>query len=326
MHIRQSVVGGIVLLIVITAVIWSVTRTDRDDTQHATSPCTGAELTESALTPCVVATHTIPENGQGFTFHYPDNSGVEQSSLDVATVERSTLDDVDNPLPLGPYYLITLYYNDNVSIDAFNAMFKDGKADVLAGKSVIKSTEALFPNPEYPYATAYYINNNGKDAIAIVAGYDSDMLIQAEAIFEDGFSWEDTATAVSPFDFVLKYGVGAKNVLDTDHGTFTKDMIVDPSITIPLTLTHNELDAIHARITALNIFADSAVTHTTVFTTPCESYDLVVEENGKTSHASLNCEAQETNLGLKTLGEEIRAIIEEKEEYKKLPEPQGGYL
>ena len=154
------------------------------------SPCTGAVQVEPT-TPCVIATGEIPEPGHGFLFRYPENSETTQSSLNVTTIEHGFFSDDAEPSYKDPFYLITFYYNENVSLDSFNAMFADGKSDVLVGKSVVKSTEAKFPNPEYPSTVAYYLENNNKAAIVIIAGYDGDMLIKAEAIFEEGFRWEE---------------------------------------------------------------------------------------------------------------------------------------
>lgn len=182
-----------IAIVVIATIIWlKYPFFEHGDTPTPApdmSPCTGAIEVEPS-TPCVVDTGDIPEPGHGFFFRYPKNAGVTQSSLNVTTIEHSILSEDADPSYMGPFYLITFYYNDSASIDSFDAMFANGKPDVLAGKSVIKSTEAKFPNPEYPFTTAYYLDNNGKRVIAIIAGYDSDMLKQAEVIFIEGFRWE----------------------------------------------------------------------------------------------------------------------------------------
>ncbi len=46
------------------------------------------------------------------------------------------------------------------------------------------------------------------------------------------------------FQIVLKYGVQTRNILNTSAGTYTKDMILDPPVTINLTLTQRELDTV----------------------------------------------------------------------------------
>ncbi len=42
------------------------------------------------------------------------------------------------------------------------------------------------------------------------------------------------------FNIIFRYGVGAKNELDTFNGTYTWDMVVDPSITVNLSLSNKE--------------------------------------------------------------------------------------
>ena len=38
------------------------------------------------------------------------------------------------------------------------------------------------------------------------------------------------------FNFIFMYGVGGKNEIDTFKGTYTKDMVTEPSITIDFKL------------------------------------------------------------------------------------------
>jgi len=47
------------------------------------------------------------------------------------------------------------------------------------------------------------------------------------------------------FNLIFKYGVTARNELNTFQGTYTKDMISDPSITVDLSLTEEELSRIY---------------------------------------------------------------------------------
>jgi hypothetical protein len=47
-------------------------------------------------------------------------------------------------------------------------------------------------------------------------------------------------------------GVGAKNELNTFDQTFTKDMVMDPSVTVKMKLSDNELNSIYQKINNLN--------------------------------------------------------------------------
>ena len=91
----------------------------------------------------------------------------------------------------------------------------------------------------------------------------------------------------SGLSLVFKYGVGAKNVLDTAKGTFTKDMIVDPAKKVALRLTAEELDRISAKMDEIDFWsypdvlrfetpADGVVT----MVTPYTSYYFRAERGG----------------------------------------------
>ena len=143
----------------------------------------------------------------------------------------------------------------------------------------------------------------------------------------------DTEPPISiSFNLIFKYGVGARNELNTFDGTFTKDMIVDDPITIPLELTEAELKGIRQKIDELNLFKEQEAYQGDTFTlvTPCSSYDLYVESEGIQKRLTWDCEKPMSNSSenpeLETFTEYIRFIVESKEVYKKLPEPQGAYL
>lgn len=47
------------------------------------------------------------------------------------------------------------------------------------------------------------------------------------------------------FDYVLKYGVNAKNELNTFSHTYTRDMVTDPPITVHFKLSDEEMQKIY---------------------------------------------------------------------------------
>ncbi|MDZ4230961.1 MAG: hypothetical protein U1B77_03995, partial [Dehalococcoidales bacterium] len=63
------------------------------------------------------------------------------------------------------------------------------------------------------------------------------------------------ATEKSNFNMIFRYGVMARNELDTFQGIYTKDMIADPSITVPLSLTEEELDSIYRKMVEIGFFS-----------------------------------------------------------------------
>lgn len=132
---------------------------------------------------------------------------------------------------------------------------------------------------------------------------------------------------------VFAYGVGARNVLDTTSGTFTKDMILASPITVPLKLTEREMARIARRIDAIDFFSYPA-TYTTPedgdgWMEPHQSYrfSVTTAEGMKTvtwEDAVFNDD--ERAAGLRGLARLIERIIHARPEYKALPEPEGAYL
>jgi len=140
----------------------------------------------------------------------------------------------------------------------------------------------------------------------------------------------------SNFNMILKYGVGAGNELNTFEGTYTKDMIMDPPITVDISLSKEELDRIYQKMIEINFFGYPD--QFSVFVPPGQSFGLAtphcsyyfrVEYDSKVKE--LSWEDNITNPDkradkLRELITLIRDIIESKEEYKQLPPPRGGYI
>ena len=143
-------------------------------------------------------------------------------------------------------------------------------------------------------------------------------------------------TTPADFNLVFKYGITARNTLDTYEGTYTKDMIMDPSITIELRLSREDMDKIYQKMLQIDFF--SYPDTFAIAVTPGESVSEVTPYSTyffKVTYASHTRELlwhdkivrkDEKAERLKELIDLIRGIIESKEEYKKLPEPRGGYL
>ena len=135
------------------------------------------------------------------------------------------------------------------------------------------------------------------------------------------------ASEPTNFNFIFRYGVGAKNELNTFTQTYTKDMVMDPSVTIKFKLTDNELMDIYQKILNLKLFdKNEKQAEENVDVTPCLSYYLKVQINSIQKELSWdNCHGK---IGDKfqQFTNYIVPIIESKEEYKRLPAPKGGYL
>jgi hypothetical protein len=138
------------------------------------------------------------------------------------------------------------------------------------------------------------------------------------------------------FNFDLKYGVGAKNEIDTFHDQFTKDMVQDPSITIKMRLTKTEMERIYQKMVEIDFFSypdtftvTAAPGEPTQVITPFNMYRFTVEKDSQTKTLNWSDEIQTPNdkaAKLRELIILIQRIIEAKEEYKELPEPGSAYL
>lgn len=133
------------------------------------------------------------------------------------------------------------------------------------------------------------------------------------------------------FNFVLNYGVNAKNQINTIEGKYTKDMVDGSTVNTNLKLTDEEIDRIYSEMNKISIldYPELFEPKEGVLVTPFESYSLRVIINDKEKHIywedkslSKTKEADQ----LRQLFENIQLIIINKDEYKKLPEAKGGYM
>jgi hypothetical protein len=138
------------------------------------------------------------------------------------------------------------------------------------------------------------------------------------------------------FNLIFKYGVTAKNELDTFKGKFTKDMITDPSITIELSLSEEEMESIYQKMMEIDFFnypdrfkVNVPPGELTGMVTPYSTYYFKVEYNSQVKELWWGDEITNPDQKAEKLRELImliRNIVESKEEYKQLPEPRSGYL
>ncbi len=134
------------------------------------------------------------------------------------------------------------------------------------------------------------------------------------------------------FNITFRYGVGAKNELNTFEGTYKKDMVIDPSITVDLSLTKEEKERIYQKMNDTNFFdyPDYFPQRQDRFVTPNGEYHLKVEYNSKIKEVSWDdnslFEDENIEKGLNEIKGLIIEIIEDKEEYKIIPTPRALYL
>lgn len=136
------------------------------------------------------------------------------------------------------------------------------------------------------------------------------------------------ATMPADFNFVLRYGVEAKNVLDTRRETFTYDMISDPSITVHLALASEEMAEIYARLRDVDFWSypldlkTASAFPTTRYEMSVSGADLEHATKGNDLHYAASLRA----VALWKLIERVQEMIMATDAFKALPEPRGGYL
>lgn len=137
------------------------------------------------------------------------------------------------------------------------------------------------------------------------------------------------------FNFIFKYGVMAKNELNTFTGRYTKDMVLAHSITTRLTLTKDELDQIHQKMIDFDFFnypdtfkvgprADGMIS----IVTPYDSYYFKVQVGNETKELTWEDEIKNPDPKADKLRELIKlitSIIQSKPAYNALPQPRSGY-
>lgn len=148
----------------------------------------------------------------------------------------------------------------------------------------------------------------------------------------------DNTTRESNFNLIFRYGIMAKNVLDTFQGTYAKDMVRDPNILIHLSLSEEEMVRIYEKMVEIDFFnypdrfsisAPPGVP--TGMVTPYSSYYFKVEYNSKIKELWWNDQIvykdyrDEKADRLRELIKLIRDLVESTEEYQKLPEPTSAY-
>lgn len=138
------------------------------------------------------------------------------------------------------------------------------------------------------------------------------------------------------FNLIFKYGPMAKDVLNSFNGTYTRDMVLDPPVTINMTLTEDDLDRIFQKMIEINFFdypENFVVPPEDIIggVTPFDKYRFFVEYCGIIKNVTWNAgdlyhKRFRDAVHLKELCDLIIEIIESKPEYKNLPKPRGGYV
>jgi hypothetical protein len=151
-----------------------------------------------------------------------------------------------------------------------------------------------------------------------------------------------TSSLGSDFDVVFKYGVKGPNpeprkALDTLRDTFTRDMVVDPPVTIRLRLTKDDLEAIRGKMDEIGFYdyprgfrVNVSPGEVVGVVTPFSSYHVKVYSRGALIK-ELYWDDEIFNKderadALRDLFSLIIELIESKPEVKRMPQPRAGYF
>jgi hypothetical protein len=132
------------------------------------------------------------------------------------------------------------------------------------------------------------------------------------------------------FQIVLKYGVNTRNVLNTSAGTFTKDLVLDGSITTNLKLTEREMDMIWRLIQENEFYTlEEQYSPRASAIQPEYKYSLYVHAEGYPDRtiimSDIRYDYESNEAAFLNITKKIVSLIESKPAYKKLPNPRGGY-
>jgi len=129
------------------------------------------------------------------------------------------------------------------------------------------------------------------------------------------------------FNFVFKYGVETKSVLDTFHDNYTKDLVIDGLITTDLVLSNEDKIKIYEYMRNIDFFdypeeVEGAVQK------PQSGYRFEIMLNGEKKIVNWKGEfnpGKPSHNDFKQLTKMVIGIIEGNEAYQSLPESNGGY-
>lgn len=131
------------------------------------------------------------------------------------------------------------------------------------------------------------------------------------------------------FDFKVTFGVQKKNEINTYEDTVTKDLIAAGTATINLTLTLDEMTDIYEKMKVINVSETKQfIPHSNCFREPYSEDEWQITMNGETfSHiiSEQYCVQTADAKEMIELRQYIFSMVNSKEEYKALPEAEGGY-
>ena len=137
----------------------------------------------------------------------------------------------------------------------------------------------------------------------------------------------------SNFAFRFEFGACNTDILDAFEGTFTQDRIIEPSITISLRLSEEQMVTIYQKMMGIDFFDypdEFVISHPVGIQSPAKEYFITVR-NGETAKNVHWIDdyfnpMDRRSVKLNALFRMIMEMIWEHPEFKKLPELNAGCL
>ncbi|WP_019909568.1 hypothetical protein [Paenibacillus sp. HW567] len=132
------------------------------------------------------------------------------------------------------------------------------------------------------------------------------------------------------FAFSVRYGVTAKNEINTFNGTVTKDLVSSGTATANLKLTDAEMTDIYNRMRELNVLGELKleVEDKACAQVPYVEEHWLIQINGEQrplDWSEEHCQIPSDARKLKELRNVIVELVTSRSEYQALPEAVGGY-
>lgn len=132
------------------------------------------------------------------------------------------------------------------------------------------------------------------------------------------------------FAFSVRFGITGKNEINTFDDTVTKDLVIHGTATANLVLTEREMADIYARLRQINVTGEMKLEtgRKGCTQTPYDEEHWRIRLNGEErtlEWSEENCEVTEDAKKLKEIRSYIFELVQHKDEYRELPEAEGGY-
>lgn len=216
----------------------------------------------------------------------------------------------------GPFLTFVLRTTDDRELDIMTYADGRGLVTIYTAAGVLRDSSA-----------------HGHAVMALARRWASDL--GAEVAIVDRAPWLLPEEMPADFGLILAYGVGARNVLDTFGGSFTKDLISaeTPTAGTTFSFTDAQLREIYGLLRGIDVTGYPVqflpADDDKYWVTPNQTYYLRLRAGERTSEIfwdDQNESRVKEAADLRRIIRRIREIIEGTHEYKALPGVRGGYL